>query len=226
MIRLILPVAVFTACLFITGQLSERLEITALKAAGVSLYRLIVPYLLFAFLCAATISYLDSSVIPNSNKKKTAFESKYLRKSSDSIDSNNIFRQVSKNSILSVNYYDDNQNIAYRINITNSDSSGVKETITANQMVWNDEEQFWKLKVVTIRDFSKAGYTETSVTEIDTTLNIYPRDLSRSTSDIYQLTYKEAVEYIDSIERSGAGNINLPKVQFTADWFIRFQLSL
>lgn len=45
MIRLILPVAVFTACLFITGQLSERLEITALKAAGVSLYRLIVPYL-------------------------------------------------------------------------------------------------------------------------------------------------------------------------------------
>lgn len=156
MIRLILPVAVFTACLFITGQLSERLEITALKAAGISLYRLIVPYLLFAFLCAATVSYLDSNVIPNSNKKKTAFESKYLRKSSDSIDSNNIFRQVSKNSILSVNYYDDTQNIAYRINITNSDSSGVKETITANQMVWNDEEQFWKLKVVTIRDFSKS----------------------------------------------------------------------
>lgn len=214
MIRLILPVAVFTACLFLTGQLSERLEITALKAAGVSLYRLIVPYLLFAFLCAATVSFLDSEVIPNSNKKKTAFETKYLRKSSDSIDSNNIFRQVSKNSILSVNYYDDTQNIAYRINITNSDSSGVKETITANQMVWNEEEQYWKLKVVTVRDFSKTGYTETSVTEIDTTLNIYPRDLSRSTSDIYQLTYKEAIEYIDSIERSGAGNINLPKVQF------------
>lgn len=80
MTRLILPVAVFTACLFLTGQLSERLEITALKAAGVSLYRLIVPYLIFAFLCAGTISFLDSQVIPNSNEAKAAFEKSILKR--------------------------------------------------------------------------------------------------------------------------------------------------
>ncbi len=214
MARLILPVAVFTACLFLTGQLSERLEITALKAAGISLYRLIVPYLVFAVLCAGTISFLDSSIIPNSNKKKAAFEKKYLQKKSESIDRNDIYRQISKNSILSVNYYDDNQDIAYRVKLINSDTTGVKKTISANQMVWDSEANNWTLKTVTVREFSQNGYLESTISEIDTSLSVFPRDLSRSTSDIYQLTYAEATNYIDSIERSGAGNINMPKVQF------------
>lgn len=68
MIRLVIPVAIFSACLFLTGQLSERLEITAFKAAGISLYRLILPYFTFALVAAGTISFLDSYTIPKSNK--------------------------------------------------------------------------------------------------------------------------------------------------------------
>lgn len=81
-------------------------------------------------------------------------------------------------------------------------------------MAWNEDESRWKLKTVIVREFSSSGYVESTISELDTTLSIYPRDLSRSTSDIYQLTYSEAIDYIDSIERSGAGNVNLPKVQF------------
>jgi lipopolysaccharide export system permease protein len=214
MIRLILPVAVFTACLFLTGQLSERLEITALKAAGVSLYRLIVPYLVFAIFCAATISFLDSRIIPTSNKERISFEKKYLKKKSESIDRNDIYRQITENSILRVNYFDDNKNIAYRIELVDSDSNGVTRTITSNRMVWLEEENIWRISNPSIRDFDTNGYSEAIFAEIDTTLGVFPRDLSRSTSDIYQLTYSEAIDYIDSIERSGAGNINMPKVQF------------
>src|SRR5690554_3514443 len=42
-IRLVSPVAVFVACLLLTGQLSDRLEIIAMRAAGISLYRLMFP---------------------------------------------------------------------------------------------------------------------------------------------------------------------------------------
>ena len=214
MIRLILPVAVFTACLFLTGQLSERLEITALKAAGISLYRLIIPYMIFAIFCSVSISYLDSEIIPTSNKEKITFEKKYLRKKSESIDRNDIYRQISQNSILSVNYFDATQDIAYRVKLTQSDSNGVLSTITANQMVWDVQENKWTLKTVTVREFSDTGYKEKTIAEIDTSIAVFPRDLSRSTSDMYQLTYAEAINYIESIERSGAGNINMPKVQF------------
>ncbi len=214
MTRLILPVAVFTACLFLTGQLSERLEITALKAAGVSLYRLFVPYMVFAVSCALIISVLDANVIPTSNKTKIEFEKKYLKKKVEEIDQNDIFRQLSPTSIIRINYYDTNQNIAYRIRLVDADSNGVKRSIVANQMKWEPDSSKWVLKTVTDRIFHESGYMEIKYPSKDTTLSIFPRDLSRTTSDIYQLTYMEAVDYIDSIERSGAGNINMPKVQF------------
>lgn len=214
MIRLVLPVAVFTACLFLTGQLSERLEITALKAAGVSLYSLLIPYLLFALVSGGTISFLDSRIIPKSNQERIAFEQEYIKRKSEKIDRSDIFRQLSENSILRVNYFDRKQNIAYRVSIISYEGDRIKKTISANKMTWNEENQNWVIFSGTVRNFNSDGYTEIRKNEVDTVLSILPRDLSRTTSDIYQLTYKEANNYIDSILRSGAGSVNIPLVQY------------
>lgn len=69
-IRLVTPVAVFIACLFLTAQMAERLEIIAIKAGGISLYRLFVPYLVFAIFAMLVISYLDGYIVPKTNAKK------------------------------------------------------------------------------------------------------------------------------------------------------------
>ncbi len=214
MIRLVLPVAIFTSCLFLTGQMSERLEITALKAAGVSLYRLIGPYLLFAVIAAVTISYLDANVIPKSNEVRIAFEQKYLKRKSDNIDGNDIHRQLSENSVLQVNYYDRNSDIAYKVRIINYQKDGVTSSIYTQKMEWLQEEEKWRLQNPTFRTFKEDGFVETEVAQLDTALSVLPRDLSRTTSDIYQLTYAEAEDYIDSIIRSGAGSVNIPLVQY------------
>tara|TARA_R110000868_G_scaffold304437_8_gene565080 strand:- start:9794 stop:10876 length:1083 start_codon:yes stop_codon:yes gene_type:complete len=214
MIRLVIPVAVFSACLFLTGQLSERLEITALKAAGVSLYRLIIPYLVFALFCAITISLLDAYVIPTSNKTRIEFENKYIKQKNERIDRNDIYRELSGNSILQVNYFDDKQNTAYRIRLTNFDSLSLRKTIIATNMSWREETGKWRFISVRERVYSDSGFVERSYSGVDTVLSILPQDLARSTSDIYQLTYPEARQYIASIERSGAGGINIPKVHF------------
>lgn len=212
MIRLVIPVAVFSACLFLTGQLSERLEITALKAAGVSLYRLTIPYLAFALVCAITISILDAYIIPTSNKTRIAFEDKYIKQKNERIDRNDIYRELSRNSILQVNYFDDKQKTAYRIRLTDFDSLTLKKTIIATNMSWREEIGKWRLISVRERIYSDSGFVESSYSGVDTLLSILPQDLARSTSDIYQLTYPEARQYIASIERSGAGAINIPKV--------------
>lgn len=214
MTRLVLPVAVFVACLFLTGQLSDRLEITALKAAGVSLYRLIVPYMAFALFCAIGISLLDAFVIPKSNAERIAFEEQYLKSKSDDIDRSDIYRQPTANTKLQVNYFDKNQQIGYRVRLTEFDGLNIIRTTTANRMTWQDSTQSWELESVVDRIFKKDGYKELTYAKKDTVLNVYPRDLTRTTSDIYQLTYKEAREYIASIERSGAGGIEIPQVQF------------
>lgn len=214
MTRLVLPVAVFVACLFITGQLSDRLEITALKAAGVSLYRLLVPYIIFALLSAIGISLLDAFIIPKSNAERIAFEERYIKSKSEKIDRSDIYRQPSVNTKLQVNYFDKNQQIAYRIRLIEFDGQQIKRITTANRMEWQDSTESWRLENVTERIFTDIGYEEIALIKKDTLINVFPRDLARTTSDIYQLTYEEAMDYIASIERSGAGGIEIPQVQF------------
>ncbi|MGK7369696.1 MAG: LptF/LptG family permease, partial [Candidatus Halalkalibacterium sp. M3_1C_030] len=108
-IRLVIPVAIFVACLYLTGQMADRLEITALKAAGVSLYRLIVPYLLFGFIMLGVISYLDGFIIPDANSKRIAFENRYLKDKTEKVDRNQIYRQESANTIFEIRTFDSNQ---------------------------------------------------------------------------------------------------------------------
>lgn len=224
MIRLIIPVAAFVACLYLTGQMSERLEITALKAAGVSLYRLFVPYLAFAIVMSLSISYLDGFVIPDANEKRIAFEAKYLQGKSDEVDNNQLYRQESENSIFKINYFNAEEQIGYRVNITNFKSDSVSESLYVQRMIWQPDSSLWKFEDIEKRKFTDLGYNYTHIDSMDTTLNIYPRDLARKTSDIYQLTYPEAENYIQSIERSGAGNVELPKVQLYSRYAYPFSI--
>lgn len=223
-IRLIIPVAVFVACLYLTGQMTERLEITALKAAGVSLYRLLLPYLVFALSMTAIISLLDGFVIPNTNETRIAFESKYLQGESESIDNNRIFRQESENTIFKINYFNDDDQTGHRVQVVRFQDDSVSETLFIQKMNWDPQSQKWKLRDVDKRTFNAQGYTLTHIDSMDTTLNIYPRDLARKTSDIYQLTYPEAENYIQSLKRSGAGNISLPKVQLFGRYAYPFSI--
>lgn len=214
MVRLVTPVAVFIACLLVTGQMSDRFEIVALKAAGVSLYRLFVPYLVFALISAVAISYLDGYIVPDANSERIEFEREYLENSSDRLDRNQIYRQESDSTILSINYFDGSDTTAFRIDLYTFDRMELSQQIHTSRMEWNHTKELWVLKNGYTRVFHDSGYTQTEISETDTLLNILPRDLARTSSDIYQLTYPKSAEYIAALERSGAGNIGLPKTQF------------
>lgn len=65
----ILPVVVLLTTLITFGLLSRSSEVIAMKAVGVSLYRLAVPVLLAGVLLAAFAGMLGSSVLPHSNSR-------------------------------------------------------------------------------------------------------------------------------------------------------------
>lgn len=214
MVRLVTPVAVFVACLYLTGQMADRLEIVSLKAAGISLYRLALPYIAFSLLLMCVISYLDGFVIPQANSKRIAFENKYLQKRSEKVDRSRVYRQESENTIFHINNFDVGNQTAYRVQVVEFKGDSVSRTIHIERMVWKEDKQKWQLIDVEERTFTPQGFTYEYADSADTTLNILPRDLARTTSDIYQLTYPQAINYIASIKRSGASRAELPQIQF------------
>ncbi|NBC28192.1 MAG: LptF/LptG family permease, partial [Bacteroidetes bacterium] len=197
MIRLMSPLAVFVACLLLTGQMTERLEIIALKASGVSLYRLVVPYLIFGFLVGVSISYLDAYIIPDSNAERFEFENKYMGGQSDRIDRGKIFRQESDSTIVSFNFFEASSNTGYQASAVTFDDETVKRISNANRIQWVDSLSQWNADRLRVRTFVDGGYVETDTVDVVMDLNLYPRDLARRSSDIYQLTYPEAFQYIE-----------------------------
>lgn len=216
MARQILPVAVFASCLFITGQLTERLEITSLKAAGISLYRISLPYIFTGLLLAGAASYFDAYIIPNANERKFAFEERYLRGNVEEVENNDIFRQPFPDTQIRVNYFDRSQNVGYQIRMVQYEDNEVIRTTNASKMEWDEEKEVWVLQGVREQAFNDYGYAEFQYNRKDTSLNLYPRDLARTSSDIALLTYREAADYIESLERSGAGSTADPKVKYYA----------
>ncbi|MBI4545320.1 MAG: LptF/LptG family permease [Gemmatimonadetes bacterium] len=68
-IALTLPMAVLVAVLYTFSQLSADNEVTALKASGVNLARLLVPLLLAAALLASGMVWFNDRVLPETNHR-------------------------------------------------------------------------------------------------------------------------------------------------------------
>jgi LPS export ABC transporter permease LptG len=65
----IMPLALMISVLILLTVLERQQELTAFKAGGISLYRVVVPILLIALAVASAMWVLSESVVPNSNRK-------------------------------------------------------------------------------------------------------------------------------------------------------------
>ncbi|HSJ23815.1 MAG TPA: LptF/LptG family permease [Longimicrobiales bacterium] len=68
-LALTLPMAVLVAALYAFAQMSADNEITALKASGVSLFRLIMPLVFVAVLFTGFMLWFNDSVLPDTNHR-------------------------------------------------------------------------------------------------------------------------------------------------------------
>ncbi|MFU8811889.1 MAG: LptF/LptG family permease [Balneolaceae bacterium] len=211
MVRLVSPLAVFVACLILTGQMTERLEIMAIKASGISLYRLAVPFLFFGLMVAGAVSYLDSSIIPESNADRAEFEQRYLGGAGERLDRGGLYRQIDENTIIHFTFFDAVANVGYTATIVEFEDKQIRSVGSANRFKWEEAEQHWVANRFQRRTYNEKGYTEIDTTDFVMTMDLFPRDLTRRSSDIYELSYQDAFHYIETIQRIGAGGLSLPR---------------
>ncbi len=72
MIYTITPLSVLIAVLVVFGLMNRSSELTAIKSAGVSLYRIVVPVLVIACLLATALFVFDEVYLPKANRRQEA----------------------------------------------------------------------------------------------------------------------------------------------------------
>jgi LPS export ABC transporter permease LptG/LPS export ABC transporter permease LptF len=86
MVYTITPLSVLIAVLVVFGILNRSSELTAMKATGISLYRIVVPVLVIACVLAASLFLFDEFYLPKANRKQEALRNEIKGKPAQTVE--------------------------------------------------------------------------------------------------------------------------------------------
>jgi lipopolysaccharide export system permease protein len=227
---LTMPVAMLLASMFSVGQLSKYNEITAMKAAGQSLYRILLPLLAIAFLASGLMIIFAEKVVPVANQRKIEIKYHYIERVPQNLPArlSNLYFQESvgqnaadqngktANAVGSqvrrvfIGYYDEATKTAQKISIQNYDGVFIVERIDALQMRWKEpgdgqQSGVWEILHGYRRRFE--GERETAASRFDTLampeLSFTPKVLTKVQKDPEEMSYGELQKFIDEVARNG-----------------------
>lgn len=215
-VKLVTPLAAFLACVFLTGKLAQEGQLMALQTAGVSLYRILRPFLLVAFLMTALIFWFNGWIVPRTNSVVLDFEEQYRRDAPRKVDVTDLHRQDRPGRILLMGYFDSRNKTGHRVSLQEFDQDNqMSSRIDAERIQWSDSTQSWRLIQGVRRSFFSNGpATTNSFAILDTVLTLYPRHLSRTERDVESMTIPAARDHVVRLKVSGAGNLGKSLVSY------------
>lgn len=215
-IRLVSPLALFLAAIYLTGRLAQSLQLVALQASGVSLYRIMRPYVLVGVVVTGFIFWFNGWIVPQTNRTVLAFEQQYLKDQARTVTTTDIHRQNRPGSILTVSYYDRTGAVAHRISLQDfDDGQRMTRRVDAPRMEWVDSLSVWRLREPIVRTFDADGRQRRFKTaSLDTTLNLLPQDLARTERDVESMTISDASRYLEELRRSGIAELGRTMVAY------------
>jgi len=210
-----LPLSVLVASLVGFGLLAKTNQVTAIKSAGVSLYRISLPVLLAAAMLGGGMFFLEDQYLPALNKQQDALRNQIRGRPAQTYyrpDRQWIFGQ--SNRIYNYSFFDPDRNVFANLSAFEFDphTFEMKRRIYAKRAFWEDHLERWILedgwsrdfagdRVVTYSPFSVATFAELTEPppyfkrEVKTSeqmsaidLRGYIRELSQSGFDVVRLS--------------------------------------
>ena len=115
----LLPLFLFLAITWFTSKLSSNSEIIALYSSGVSVRRILQPYMLGSLIIAVFSLLTGMFVVPESTKKYNDFSYKYLKGNRKAVDNKNIFRKINENEYIFLTQFNQNNNVGTNFTLEN-----------------------------------------------------------------------------------------------------------
>ncbi len=210
------PLFVFIAVIFFTSKLAGNSEIIAMLAAGVSIKRLMRPYMVSCVLIAGLTFYLNSFVIPHGTVIRQNFESLY-RNSKKNTSAENVQLYVSKNTTAYIQHYDNQYKRGYGFSLVKIKDKKIVSHMTAMEIQYDtvaDTKFHWRLSNWKTRTLKGLKEHIQSGASKDTVLLMEPTDLVYSKGQQETFTSPELLDYISKQTSRGSGNVVQYEVEF------------
>lgn len=212
---------VFLSVIFFTTKLASNSEIIAMVSTGMSLKRLMRPYLLSSVIIAALTLFLSSEVIPRGSVKRLAFENTYKNSKKNATYADNVQLQVDSGVIAYLEHFDGISKTGIHFSLDKFVDKKLVSHLTATTVIYDtlsDVRNQWRLQNVSIRDLS--GYREEikHFQTIDSIIKMEPSDFLTIKNQHETMTNRELKDYIERQRNRGVGNL----MQFEVEYQRRF----
>ena len=201
------PLAGLVAVLVTLGIMSKNNEVVAIKASGISLFRVAVPLLLAGLAVAATLVLLDDTYLPYANQRQDALHNQIKGRPAQTYTHPQrwIFGENSK--IYNYDVFDPEQKMFGGLSVLELDPSDfhLRRRIFATRARWSEPEHVWVLENGWIRDFSDGTVTkfETFTATAPPELSEPPSYFNREVRQAFQMSIGELGSYIEGLHRAG-----------------------
>ena len=221
------PLAALVATLVTLAILAKNNEVIALKASGVSLYRLVLPLLLAGCLISAGMFLLDATFLPYANQRQDALRNRmkgrpaqtYLQPAQQWILGEN-------SKIYNYELFDPDKQLFGGLSVFELDPATyqVRRRVFATRAVWEPTESTWVLTGGWVRDFGDGGqvvryqpFKATSLPELTEPPGYFRREVRQ----YYQMNWSQLGEYIASLRQAGFDTARL-----SVQWHKKFAYPL
>jgi lipopolysaccharide export system permease protein len=199
-----LPYSILLATLFTLGTFSRHSEITAMKAGGVSLYRITFP-LLFIALLISFFSFLGNEYLIPITYKKTRYllDVQVRKEKSEGSFKNFKIWYRSDHRIFNIRLVDPQKKILSGFTLYQFDDNfRCTKRIDAREVKW--VEGRWWFYDGMVRDFDEGGATRiTPFQELELQLGEDWDSFQRMRRYSEEMSYRELWTYIEKIQASG-----------------------
>jgi lipopolysaccharide export system permease protein len=206
---LLLPVAGLLASFFSVGESARKNEILILRASGISIYRLFLPFLLIGLLNSFIAFKVNESLAPNWLRKArivklTKIEHRkvpYTR---------NFARNLSfwsrKKRLFFFGTLDAKVNEARRVTVIEFEKGRVKRRIDAQSAKFKGK--FWTFYSVTIRTFEREREVVEKVDSLEERdFTIEPREFLKGRRELEEMTLKQLRQRIEILKETGMSTL-------------------
>jgi LPS export ABC transporter permease LptG/LPS export ABC transporter permease LptF len=208
------PLIMLLAVLITFGLMNRSNEITAIKATGTSIYRIVMPVIAAAAVLAAGLFFADQFYLPHTNKRQEALHNQIKGKPAQTYlrpDRKWIFGQ--HNDIYYYQFFDPDRDQFANVTIFQIDpaSFSISERIHSDRAHWADSLNRWIFEQGWERSLNGAAIAGYRTFEVSTfpELSEAPSYFKKEVKQYSEMNYEELRRYIRDLQQSGFDVVRL-----------------
>jgi LPS export ABC transporter permease LptG len=219
MIYTITPLAVLIAVLVVFGLMSKSSELTAMKASGMSLYRIVLPVFIIASLLAAALFAFDQVYLPQANRRQEALRNVIKGKPPQTFEHPGqkwLFGLQEPGKPGRIFYYelfDPAQNAFGNLTVFefNPETFSISRRIFASNVHWEPQLHEWVFEHGWERSFNGAEISSYRPFDVSTFPEIreQPQYFKKEALLSSEMSFDELSAYIRDLSQSGFDTIRL-----------------